>query len=100
MGNWLLGCMAEDENSFLGGGRMHVERKRCNQSDLRKEGEFGQINHKTKIVQTSITHAEDLAKCLEIFLDPTKSNFLQWHALTREEQAKYYEQVRTESNFF
>ena len=48
MGNWLLGCMAEDENSFLGGGRMHVERKRCNQSDLRKKGEFEQINHKPK----------------------------------------------------
>ena len=47
-GKLALGCMAEDENSFLGGGRMHVERKRCNQSDLRKKGEFEQINHKPK----------------------------------------------------
>ena len=37
---------------FLGGGRVHVEGKRCNQSDLRKKGEemrtkyFGQIKHR------------------------------------------------------
>ena len=35
--------------------------------------------------------------CRKPFLEPKKLNFPQWHALTREEQAKYYEQVRRDS---
>ena len=49
--NLLLRCL--DENTFSGCGRMHVERKRCNQPDLRKKGE--QMKYETKIFPANVT---------------------------------------------
>ena len=69
---------------FLGCGWMHVEGERCNQSDLRKKGE--QISMKAKHLTCHTMKMKNW------------NLFPQWHALTREEQAKYYEQVRNYCN--
>ena len=72
---------------FEGCGRVHVERERCHQSDFRKKGKKRNIsNRNIEMFQTR--GGNDYL--MEI---STITKFLQWHALTREEQAKYYEQV-------
>ena len=72
---------------FEGCGRVHVERERCHQSDFRKKGKKRNIsNRNIKMFQTRGGNDN----FMEISILP---KFLQWHALTREEQAKYYEQV-------
>ena len=72
---------------FEGCGRVHVERERCHQSDFRKKGKKRNISNRNIEMFQTRGGNDNL---MEI---STITKFLQWHALTREEQAKYYEQV-------
>lgn len=75
-------------NESQSGGRVHTERERSYQPDPRPKGERGFKN--TSGLFLCDGHSFDGCVSLCVFL------YVQWHALSREEQAKYYELARKE----